>query len=159
MMGFCLFVGGLVWVGPTKAAGTVPVFVSIVPQKYFVEKIGGELVEVSVLVEAGADPHNYEPRPQQMVALSKAKIYYAIGITFEKVWLKRIAAANPGMLIVHSEAGIEKIPMKVHFRHNEEAYTRRAENGRNDYGEDVYRYHGDDGEQGGEHHGIKDPHV
>jgi len=94
------------------AAGSIPVFVSIVPQKYFVEKIGSNLVKVSIMVKPGASPATYEPKPDQMVALSRAKVYYAIGVPFEKAWLKKIAAANPGLLVVHTESGIEKVPMK-----------------------------------------------
>jgi zinc transport system substrate-binding protein len=94
------------------AAGNIQVFVSIVPQKYFVEKIAGELVKVSIMVKPGASPATYEPKPGQMVALSMSRIYYAIGVPFEKAWLKKIAAANPGLLVVHTENGIEKVPMK-----------------------------------------------
>ena len=36
-------------------------FVSIVPQRYFVQKIGKELVDVHAMVPPGADPHTYEP--------------------------------------------------------------------------------------------------
>jgi len=60
-------------------AGKIKTFVSIVPQKYFVEKIGGDLVDVSVMVLSGNSPATYEPRPKQMVALSRARLYYAIG--------------------------------------------------------------------------------
>jgi zinc transport system substrate-binding protein len=95
------------------AEGKVDVFVSIVPQKYFLEKIGQALVDVSVMVQPGASPATYEPKPKQMVALSKTKIYFAIGVPFEKVWLKKIASANPKMLVVHTEEGIEKKPMKA----------------------------------------------
>jgi zinc transport system substrate-binding protein len=94
------------------AAGNIQVFVSIVPQKYFVEKIAGELVKVSIMVKPGASPATYEPKPDQMVELSMSRIYYAIGVPFEKAWLKKIAAANPGLLVVHTENGIEKVPMK-----------------------------------------------
>ena len=89
----------------------VKTFVSIVPQKYFVEKIGGELVDVSVMVLPGNSPATYEPKPKQMVSLSGTKVYYAIGVPFEKVWLKKITAINPEMLLVHTEAGIEKTSM------------------------------------------------
>jgi zinc transport system substrate-binding protein len=94
------------------AAGNIQVFVSIVPQKYFVEKIAGELVKISIMVKPGASPATYEPKPGQMVELSMSRIYYAIGVPFEKAWLKKIAAANPGLLVVHTENGIEKVPMK-----------------------------------------------
>ena len=48
-IGLTLFLLSMIW---TTAHGTEPieVFVSIVPQKYFVEKIGGESVKVSVMV-------------------------------------------------------------------------------------------------------------
>lgn len=95
------------------AEGKIDVFVSIVPQKYFVKKIGGALVNASVMVKPGANPATYEPKPRQMVDLSKTKIYFAIGVPFEKVWLKKISGANPKMLVVHTEKGIEKMPMKV----------------------------------------------
>jgi zinc transport system substrate-binding protein len=105
---FCSMIIG----NSAMAAGEIPVFVSIVPQKYFVEKIGSELVKVSIMVKPGASPATYEPKPGQMVALSMSRIYYAIGVPFEKAWLKKIAAANPGLLVVHTENGIEKVPMK-----------------------------------------------
>lgn len=129
----------------TTASGAEPVsvFVSIVPQKYFVEKIGDGLVKVSVMVKPGANPATYEPEPHQMVALSKAKIYFAIGVPFETAWLKRIAAANPEMLIVHTEEGIEKRPMEAHY-HGEENQVipeRKTKEGKE------------------EHQGIKDPHI
>ncbi|MCX5839084.1 MAG: zinc ABC transporter substrate-binding protein [Deltaproteobacteria bacterium] len=98
---------------PVEAAVT-KAFVSISPQRYFVQKIGGDLVDVSVLVPAGASPHNFEPKPRQMAELSKSAVYFAVGIDFEKIWLKRIAAANPRMRVVRTDDGIAKIPMADH---------------------------------------------
>ena len=87
------------------------VFVSIVPQKYFVQQIVQDLVDVRVMVQPGASPATYEPKPGQMVDLSKSKAYFAIGVPFENAWLKKIAAANPKMKVVHTDQGIRKIPM------------------------------------------------
>jgi zinc transport system substrate-binding protein len=115
-----------------SSAAPIPVFVSILPQKTFVEKIGGAFVSVSVMVLPGANPHNYEPKPGQMIALSKAGIYFAIGIGFEDVWLKRFGSTNPTMKIVHTEQGIDKIPMLSHD-HQDSSHD--------------------------EHDGIADPHV
>ncbi len=47
------------------------------------------------MVQPGASPATYEPRPRQMAAPSKTQIYFAIGVPFEKTWLKKIAAASP----------------------------------------------------------------
>ena len=96
------------------AGEPIPVFVSIPPQKYFVEKIGGSLVHISVMVPPGANPHIYEPRPSQMTALSKSRIYFAIGVTFETVWLPKFAKLNPRMRIVHTDKGIDKMAMVAH---------------------------------------------
>ena len=124
-------------------AEPIEVFVSIVPQKYFVERIGGESVKVSIMVQPGANPATYEPKPRQMVALSKAKAYFAIGVPFETVWLNRISAANSGMTVIHTEEGIEKRIMEDHL-HGEEDYSAQEEEER---------------EQAEEHHGVKDPHI
>jgi zinc transport system substrate-binding protein len=109
-------------------AGTpIRVFVSIPPQKYFVDKIGGSLVQVSVMVPPGANPHIYEPRPSQMTALSKCRIYFAIGITFETVWLPKFADVNPNMRIVHTDQGIDKMPMIAHHHEEEETVEDKEE--------------------------------
>jgi zinc transport system substrate-binding protein len=117
-------------------AEPIPVFVSIAPQGYFVQQIGKDRVDVHVLVEPGADPHTYEPKPQQMVALSKAVLYFATGIEFETAKLAKISAVNPRMQVVHTDHGIMKIPMAPHDDH------------------DTKNEHSDDHHQGG-----LDPHI
>ncbi len=97
-----------------NAAERIAVFVSIVPQKYFVQQIGKELVAVRVMVGSGASPATYEPKPGQMVDLVKAKVYFSIGVPFENAWLKKITAANPVMKVIHTDHGIKKIPMAAH---------------------------------------------
>jgi zinc transport system substrate-binding protein len=107
---------------PTLAADPLPVFVSINPQKYFVQQIGKDLVNVQVMVPPGADPHTYEPKPGQMADLSKTQVYFAIGVPFEHIWLKKLGAANPEMKIVHTDGGIAKIPMATHHHDEEESH-------------------------------------
>ena len=81
-IGLTLFLLSMIQV-TAHGAEPIEVFVSIVPQKYFVERIGGESVKVSIMVQPGANPATYEPKPRQMVALSKAKAYFAIGVPFD----------------------------------------------------------------------------
>ncbi len=116
-----------------QADPPLAVFVSIEPQRHFVERIGGERVAVSVFVPAGADPHAYEPKPRQMAALSRAAVYFAIGIDFEKAWMPKIAAANPRMVIVATDRGIEKTALPPHGHehgHGREKAGRTAASGR-----------------------------
>lgn len=98
--------------GSPRAEEKLLVFVSIPPQKYMVQQIGQALLDVEVMIPAGADPHIYEPKPRQMVALSKARLYFAIGIQpFENTWLKKLVSSNPEMMLVHTDRGVQKIPM------------------------------------------------
>lgn len=87
------------------------VTVSILPQEYFVHEIGGKYVKVNVMVPPGAEPADYEPTPQQIAQLSTSKLYFSIGVPFEKSWLDRFKGANPEMTIVKTQKGIEKMPL------------------------------------------------
>ena len=82
-------------VASANATEKISVFVSIVPQKYFVQQISKDMVDVKIMVKPGASPATYEPKPRQMAELSKAKLYFSIGVPFENAWLKKISAANP----------------------------------------------------------------
>lgn len=82
--------------------------VSILPQKYFVERIGGDLVNVSVMVQPGESPATYEPKPEQMTALANSVAYISIGVPFEKAWLEKFQAANPSMKMVDTTQGIDR---------------------------------------------------
>ncbi len=106
--------------GDAFAADKLPVFVTILPQKYFVQQIGKDLVDVHVMVQPGADPHTYEPKPKQMVAISRAKLYFAVGIEFEEANLNKITATNPNLKVIHTDQGIDKIAMEAHHHHDEE---------------------------------------
>ncbi|MDR9402023.1 MAG: zinc ABC transporter substrate-binding protein [Halothece sp. Uz-M2-17] len=101
--------------------------VSILPQKYFVERIGGDTVAVNVMVQPGASPATYEPKPQQMKALSDAEAYMRIRVPFEKAWMDRIASANSEMKIVDLTQGIERQPIAQHHHHGEDHHNHEAE--------------------------------
>ncbi len=105
-----------------ESTGKLNITVSIVPQKYFVERVGGEYVDVNVMVLPGASPATYEPKPEQFQDLSDADAYVRIKVPFENAWMDRIASANPDMLIVDTTEGIERVPMEAHHRHGEKEH-------------------------------------
>lgn len=147
--------------GSVSAADQIPVFVSIVPQKYFVQQIGKELVDVQVMVQPGASPATYEPKPQQMADLSKAKIYFAIGVPFENAWLGKIADANPNMEVIHTDHGIDKRAMKAHHHHDDpEKGHHDGEHREADHDHEKSEHHGGvaHDEDHHEHAGL-DPHI
>jgi len=88
----------------------IVVGVSVPPQAYLVERIGGDRVEVHVLVPPGAAPTTYEPTPQQLVALSRSILYVEVGhpdFLFEQRHLENLLEASPGASIVDMSAGAE----------------------------------------------------
>jgi len=54
--------------------------VSILPEQTFLKAIGGDKVDIVLMVQPGNSPHTYEPKPSQMVAVSHADIYFAIDV-------------------------------------------------------------------------------
>lgn len=103
------------------------VVVSILPQQTFVEKIGGDKVNVSTMVKPGSDPHSYEPKPSQMKDISNAKIYFPIGLEFEQSWLDKFADQNKNMKFVEMTKGVEFIEMKEHHHHHEHEHEHDEE--------------------------------
>lgn len=97
---------------PFPAWANVQVFVSVAPLKYFVERIGGELVDVEVMVKSGHSPVTYEPTPRQMVVLSEADVFVRVGVPFETSWISKLQEVNPGMTIVDCREGISLLPLQ-----------------------------------------------
>ncbi len=91
--------------------GKITIMTSIVPQKYLVERIGGQHVKVDVMVPKGSDPHDFAPSPSLIMALSKAKIFFTVGMPFEEQLLKKIGGSGLKTLIVDSAKGITRRAM------------------------------------------------
>lgn len=92
-----------------EAAGHSPsrtLMVSIPPQKFLAQSIGGALVEVRVMLEPGYAPETYEPTPAQLAHLAGAGLYFSIGVPFESAWLPEIARQNSELQIVECCAGL-----------------------------------------------------
>lgn len=131
---------------PTESdAGRLLVTVSVLPQAYFVERIGGEAVTVNVMVGPGEDPHTYEPKPEQMRALSDSQVFFTIGTEYEDAWLPRFRDINQEMEIVDSSEGIERMMETVPHRHDGE--------------DDDDAHEAEDDHEGEDHQVGLDPHV
>jgi zinc transport system substrate-binding protein len=90
----------------------VRITVSILPQAWFAETIGGERVAVEVLVGPGHSPATYEPTPRQMAALEQADLFLSAGVPFEQGLVPRIQAMTAGPLMAGPEPG--------HYGHHHE---------------------------------------
>ena len=90
------------------------VVVSILPEKTFVKKIAKDMVDVTLMVKPGSSPHSYEPKASQMIALSKADIYFSIGVEFENNWLNKFKSQNPNLKFVNISKNVPKIEISKH---------------------------------------------
>ena len=90
----------------------IGVVVSIGPQVEFVKAVGGDKVDITLMVPSNADPHTYEPLANQLSQVSNAKMYAELGtpIEFEVNYMDKIKAINPNMLILNTSQGIKLIP-------------------------------------------------
>ncbi len=128
-------------------------FVSILPQKFFVEQIGKDKINVNVMVMPGESPAIYEPKPHQMRQLGKCSSYFSIGVPFEAFWLRKFKKINPNINIIKTQNGIKKVEMEnlnffsAYFKNHKEMNV-------NHHDHDANSHLGSHS-----HEGIKDPHI
>ena len=83
------------------------VIASIAPVEYLAKAVGGDKIEVQSL--AKGDVHSYEPKPDDMKAVAKARIFIAAGLEFEEAWIPRFKASAKNLVVVKSDAKIAKL--------------------------------------------------
>jgi zinc transport system substrate-binding protein len=95
----------------------IGVVVSILPLCDFVQQIGKNKVEVTIMVPPGGSPHSYEPKPDQLKQVSRAKMFVKVGsgVEFELAWMDKLAQLNEDMRIIDSSQGIELMGKDPHI--------------------------------------------
>ena len=95
------------------------VIASIAPVGYLAKAVGGDKIEVQSL--AKGDVHSYEPKPNDMKAVAKARIFIAAGLEFEEAWIPRFKASAKNLVVVQSDAKIAKLKEEHsgHAEHDE----------------------------------------
>lgn len=84
--------------------------VSIEPQRWLLERIVGDRMEVNTLIANGANPESYEPSFAHLANLERSVCFMQIGnLAFETSLTDKISANNPGLKIVDTSAGIRLI--------------------------------------------------
>ena len=94
----------------------VELWVTIAPQKYFVERIGGDAVSVEVMVRPGQSPELYSPSAAQLARLAKAHAYVGMGLPVEHKVLPRIAESMPHVRVLQTA---ELGEAHAHHEHHE----------------------------------------
>ncbi|MFT5836329.1 MAG: zinc transport system substrate-binding protein [Sulfurimonas sp.] len=133
------------------------VVVSILPQETFVQKIAKDMVDITLMVKPGNSPHSYEPKPSQMISISKADIYFSIDVEFENVWLDRFKSQNKNLKVINISDGITKIAMAGHHHHEDEHHE--EESHEEEHHEKIHHEDEHDDDEHQEDHVGLDPHT
>lgn len=115
----CLIMAALVLTGcggrneVEKAAphDSISVCVSILPLAYIAERVGGENLDITVLVSPGQSPHTFELSPKQMTALGEAKFLFTTNMPFENALKEKMGGAFPHLAIVNAAEGVQRRTM------------------------------------------------
>ncbi|HEY9245660.1 MAG TPA: metal ABC transporter substrate-binding protein [Candidatus Methanoperedens sp.] len=93
-----------------ETSNRLTVVTTFYPLYEFSKRIGGEKAEVSILVPAGTEPHDWEPGAKDIIKIESARIFVYNGASLEPSIdniLKRIQSRE--LLVVDSSAGIELV--------------------------------------------------
>lgn len=101
----------------------IKVAASFNAMREFIEKIGGNKVEVHVMIPNGTEPHDFEPSAKDMQILSKARVFVYNGLGMESWADKTLKAVdNKSLKVVNASSGCDIIKLNSNDSKNEESY-------------------------------------
>jgi manganese/iron transport system substrate-binding protein len=72
-----------------------------------VQNIGGDLIDLTMLIPRGTDPHAFEPTPQDVAAVADAQVVFANGAGLEIFLQPLLESAGEDVTVVPVSYGIE----------------------------------------------------
>jgi zinc transport system substrate-binding protein len=85
------------------------VAVSIVPEATFAKAVCGNLADIVTAIPPGSSPETYEPTPKEMTSLSRAQIYFAIGVPAESAGILPKVSDIKTMKVVKLQDEVAKV--------------------------------------------------
>lgn len=100
----------------------IKVFVSIEPLRYLAEKVGGDYVDVEVMIAPGENPATFSPTPRKMARLTTSRLFFYVGVPSEKAWLPRVSENYPATRLVDVRTGISLRKQAPHGEAHDHAH-------------------------------------
>ena len=123
----------------------------------FVSQVGGDNINLTVLMPAEADPHTYDPAPQDAGTIADADLVFYTGLKYEPAALVKLLENSACSAEVLAEVGENVFPIEFkeggHDDHDEEGHDDHDEEGHDDHDEEGHDDHAGHG------HGAYDPHF
>jgi zinc transport system substrate-binding protein len=88
--------------------------VTIYPFYDIVKEIVGDKFEVVLIVPPGAEPHNFELRPEDILKIQGAKIIFANGVIIDK-WVENLIKNLKSAKVVYLYQNVDLIDQDPHF--------------------------------------------
>jgi zinc transport system substrate-binding protein len=109
------FFGGADQPASENGQHKLSVVTTLFPFYDFAKRIGGERVEVSLILPPGVEAHAFEPKPSDIMKIDQADVFVYTGTAMEP-WAKDIAAGAmaKGVRVVDASAGISMIESVFH---------------------------------------------
>lgn len=115
---------------PTQANERIQVVATVFPQYDFARAIAGEYADVTLLLSAGQEMHNYEPTPMDVAEISRCDIFLRIGGESE-VWTDTLLdALDTSQMDVVTLMDCIEAPLAEehhHHHHDEEEHNEHGE--------------------------------
>ena len=126
--GFCAIFFLIIQFHSTPSlAEKVPVIASIFPLADMIQQVGGDHVEVTFVLPAGASPHTFEPKPSLLKKFSTARIFFMVGAGLEFWAEKFIDLTGPGLMTVVLSEGVDLIDTTGHTHKNYDRHKKFAD--------------------------------
>ena len=93
------------------------VLASFYPLYEFTKIIGGERIDVSIIIPPGIEPHDWEPTIQDLQKMQNADMIVINGAGLEP-WIAKLVSVNPDILIVDTSNGIPLLEKGKHVFDN-----------------------------------------
>jgi zinc transport system substrate-binding protein len=82
------------------------ILVTFYPLYKFTKAVGGNKVDVSLIIPPGIEPHDWEPTIQDIEQFKTASLVIINGAGFEQ-WLPKLITANPEMTVIDTSKNIK----------------------------------------------------
>jgi manganese/iron transport system substrate-binding protein len=108
ILALVLLIGSTVLTPPAAAQpAPIKVVTTILNIADMIKNVGGDRVDVTALVPAGAGPEEFEPNPADAVTVNQARLYFANGLGLEEFLDKLVEnAANPQLEVITLSDGL-----------------------------------------------------
>lgn len=100
---------------------------SFFPLYEFTKKIGGEKVDVALLVPSGVEPHDWEPTVKDLQLMQQADVIIINGIGFEN-WIDDVDTVNSDVKVIDTSLGISTLESDPHIWLNPVMAKKQVEN-------------------------------